>query len=94
MSEMGNKWVSMSTCIAAIFRNGKNLNSFDEPFFHADMYRQAYSFSIGPVLIVEKLVYTIDDAMILPPFSKRPARKPKKNRIASIGEFKQVMYCS
>ncbi|KAL7239138.1 hypothetical protein ACSBR2_005106 [Camellia fascicularis] len=32
--------------VVAIFRSGKNLNSFVEPFFHADMYRQAYSFSI------------------------------------------------
>ncbi|KAL7241686.1 hypothetical protein ACSBR1_014305 [Camellia fascicularis] len=40
--------------VAAIFRSGRNLNSFVEPFFHADMYRQAYSFSIGPVPTVEK----------------------------------------
>ncbi|KAL7161285.1 hypothetical protein ACSBR2_041851 [Camellia fascicularis] len=33
----------------------------------------------------------IDDAMILPPLSKRPAGRPKKNRIASTGEFKRVI---
>ncbi|KAL7251279.1 hypothetical protein ACSBR1_013166 [Camellia fascicularis] len=36
----------------------------------------------------------IDDAMTLPPLSKRPAERPKKNRIASTGEFKKVMKCS
>ncbi|KAL7201115.1 hypothetical protein ACSBR1_032930 [Camellia fascicularis] len=78
----------------AIFRSGKNLNSFVEPFFHADMYRQAYLFSIGPVPTVEKPVCSIDDVMILPPLSKRLAGRPKKNKIASIGEFKRVMKCS
>ncbi|KAL7164807.1 hypothetical protein ACSBR2_040665 [Camellia fascicularis] len=75
-------------------RNGKNLNPFVEPFFHVDMYHQAYSFSIGPVSTVEKPVCSIDDAMILPLLSKRPTRRPKKNRIASIEEFKRVMKCS
>ncbi|KAL7250308.1 hypothetical protein ACSBR1_012336 [Camellia fascicularis] len=74
--------------------SGKNLNSFVEPFFHADMYRQAYSFSIGPVPTVEKPVCSIDDAMILPLLSKRPAGRPKKNRISSAGEFKRVIKCS
>ncbi|KAL7251030.1 hypothetical protein ACSBR1_012953 [Camellia fascicularis] len=72
----------------------KNLNSFVEPFFHTDMYRQAYSFWIGLVPTVEKPVCSIDDAMILPPLSKRPTRRPKKNRIASTGESKRVMKCS
>ncbi|KAL7194073.1 hypothetical protein ACSBR2_025671 [Camellia fascicularis] len=80
--------------VAAIFRSGKNLNSFVEPFFHADMYRQAYSFSIGPVPTVEKPLCSIENAMILPPLSKRPAGRPKKNRIASTGEFKRVIKCS
>ncbi|KAL7220127.1 hypothetical protein ACSBR2_013062 [Camellia fascicularis] len=80
--------------VAAIFRSGKNLNLFFEPFFHADMYRQAYSFSIGLVPTVEKPVCSIDDAMILPPLSKRPAGSPKKNRIASTKEFKRVIKCS
>ncbi|KAL7249872.1 hypothetical protein ACSBR1_011954 [Camellia fascicularis] len=75
--------------VDAIFRSGKNLNSFVEPFFHADMYRQAYSFFIGLIPTVEKLVCSIDDAMILPPLSKRPAGRPKKNIIASTGEFKR-----
>ncbi|KAL7239369.1 hypothetical protein ACSBR2_005304 [Camellia fascicularis] len=72
----------------------RNLNSFVEPFFHADMYRQAYSFSIGPVPTVEKPLCSIEDAMILPPLSKRPAGRPKKNKIASTGEFKRVIKCS
>ncbi|KAL7230145.1 hypothetical protein ACSBR2_008637 [Camellia fascicularis] len=80
--------------IAAIFRSGKNLNSFVEAFFHVDMYRQAYSFSIGPVSTVEKPVCNIDDAMILPPLSKKLAGRPKKNKIASTGEFKRVTKCS
>ncbi|KAL7239723.1 hypothetical protein ACSBR2_005576 [Camellia fascicularis] len=58
------------------------------------MYCQAYSFSIGSVLTVEKPVCSIDDAMILPPLSKRPAMRPKKNIIASIEEFKRVIKCS
>ncbi|KAL7169563.1 hypothetical protein ACSBR2_034571 [Camellia fascicularis] len=61
----------------------ENLNSFVEPFFHADMYRQAYLFSIGPVPTVEKPMRSIDNAMILSPLSKRPAGRPKKNIIAS-----------
>ncbi|KAL7258182.1 hypothetical protein ACSBR1_004324 [Camellia fascicularis] len=85
MSKMGNKWVSMS---------GKNLNSFVKPFFHADMYHQAYSFSIGPVLTIEKPMCSVDDALILPPLSKRPTGRLKKNIIAFIGEFKRVMKCS
>ncbi|KAL7235583.1 hypothetical protein ACSBR1_018971 [Camellia fascicularis] len=80
--------------IATIFRSGKNLNSFVEPFFHADMYRQANSFSIGPVPTIEKPVCSIDNAMILPPLSKRPAERPKKNKIASTRDFKRVMKCS
>ncbi|KAL7169109.1 hypothetical protein ACSBR2_034193 [Camellia fascicularis] len=80
--------------VVAIFRSGKNLNSFVEPFLHVGMYRQAYSFSIGPVPTIEKPVCNIDDAMILPPLSKRPTRTPKKNIIASIGKFKRVMKCN
>ncbi|KAL7232572.1 hypothetical protein ACSBR2_010558 [Camellia fascicularis] len=80
--------------VTAIFRSGRNLNSFVEQFFHANMYRQAYLFSIGPIPIVEKHVCSVDDAMILPPLSKRPAERPKKNIIASTGEFKRVMKCS
>ncbi|KAL7204402.1 hypothetical protein ACSBR2_017469 [Camellia fascicularis] len=80
--------------VAAIFRSGRNLNSFVEPFFHADIYRQAYSFSMGPVRTVEKPLCSIEDAMILPPLSKRPAGRLKKNIIASIGEFKRVIKCS
>ncbi|KAL7259771.1 hypothetical protein ACSBR1_005610 [Camellia fascicularis] len=78
----------------AIFNSKKNLNLFIKPFFHADMYCQAYSFSIGPVLTVEKPIYTIDDTMILSPLSKRPAGRLKKNRIVSTGKFKRVMKCS
>ena len=70
------------------------MNSFVEPFFHADMYCQAYSFSIGPVSTVEKPVCSIDDAMILLPLSKRLVGRPKKNRIAFTGEFKRVIKCS
>ena len=55
------------------------------------MYRQEYSFLISPVSTVEKPVCSIDDAMILPPLSKRPTRRPKKNIIASTVEFKRVM---
>ncbi|KAL7244483.1 hypothetical protein ACSBR1_016681 [Camellia fascicularis] len=80
--------------VTAIFRSGKNLNSFVKPFFHVDMYRQAYSFSISPVLTVEKPVCSIDDAMILPPLSKKPAGRPKKKRITSTREFKRVIKCS
>ncbi|CAL5370072.1 unnamed protein product [Camellia sinensis] len=69
--------------IAAIFRSGKNLNSFVE-----------YSFSIGTVPTVEKPVCSIDDAMLLIPLGKRPAGRQKKNIIASIREFKRVMKCS
>ncbi|KAL7204090.1 hypothetical protein ACSBR2_017203 [Camellia fascicularis] len=48
----------------------------------------------GLVPTVEKPLYSIEDAMILPPLSKRPAGRPKKNRIASTGEFKRVIKCS
>ncbi|KAL7213768.1 hypothetical protein ACSBR2_016327 [Camellia fascicularis] len=95
----GRTWIEINVypcqyAVAAIFRSGKNLNSFIEPFFHADMYRQAYSFFIGPVPTVEKPLCSIEDAMILPPLSKRPAGKPKKNIIASTGKFKRVIKCS
>ena len=70
------------------------MNSFVAPFFHADLYRQAYSFSIGLVPTVEIPLCNIEDAMILPLLSKRPAGRPKKNRIAFTGEFKKVMKCS
>lgn len=80
--------------VAAICRSRKNLNSFVEPFFHTDMYRQAYSFSIGPIPIVGKPMYSIDDTMVLPLLSKRPSGRPKNNRIASTGEFKRVMKCN
>ena len=70
------------------------MNSFVEPFFHADMYRQAYSFLIGPVPTVEKPLRSIEDALILHPLSKRTAGRQKKNRIASSREFKRVIKCS
>ncbi|KAL7236478.1 hypothetical protein ACSBR1_019719 [Camellia fascicularis] len=75
--------------VTAIFRSRKNLNSFVEPFFHTDMYSQAYSLSIGPVPTVEKPMCSIDDVMISPPL--RPAGRPKKNIISSTGEFKRVI---
>ncbi|KAL7259536.1 hypothetical protein ACSBR1_005431 [Camellia fascicularis] len=93
---LSSKWnkVLCPRMDSVLEKSGRNLNFFVEPFFHADMYRQAYSFSIGPVPTVEKPLYSIEDAMILPPLSKRPAGRPKKNRITSTGEFKMVIKCS
>ncbi|KAL7262652.1 hypothetical protein ACSBR1_000921 [Camellia fascicularis] len=74
--------------VAAIFRSGKNLNSFVEPFFHVDMYRQAYSFSIESVPTVEKLVCSIDGAMILPPLSKRLAGSQRRKELLQLESLK------
>ncbi|KAL7222315.1 hypothetical protein ACSBR1_024090 [Camellia fascicularis] len=41
--------------VATIFRSEKNLNSFVEPFFHTDMYRQGYSFSIAQFQLLNNL---------------------------------------
>ncbi|KAL7245700.1 hypothetical protein ACSBR2_000934 [Camellia fascicularis] len=68
--------------------SGKNLNSFVEPFFHVDMYRQAYSFSIESVPTVEKLVCSIDGAMILPPLSKRLAGSQRRKELLQLESLK------
>lgn len=78
--------------VCAIKYSGKDLNSFVDPYFHVESYRMVYSKPIYPIPSLWKGDAADTVTNILPP-SKKPAGRPKKRRIPSIGETVRKMKC-
>ena len=72
--------------VVAIQSSGRDFSTFVEQFFTVDEYKAAYSGYIQPIPTVDKPSFSEDDVIIHPPAIKRPAGRPKKNRIPSQGE--------
>ncbi|KAG5556704.1 hypothetical protein RHGRI_007094 [Rhododendron griersonianum] len=79
--------------VCAIKYSGKDLNLYVERYFHVESYRQVYSKPIYPVASLLKGDVVDCGTSILPPLSKKPPGRPKKNRIRSNGEKDREMKC-
>ncbi|XP_058217459.1 uncharacterized protein LOC131328540 [Rhododendron vialii] len=71
--------------VCAIKKSGKSLNACVDRYFHVECYWEAYSRPIMPVPTLWK-PEVADDAVILPPLSRKPLGRNKKKRIRSFGE--------
>ncbi|KAG5546675.1 hypothetical protein RHGRI_018746 [Rhododendron griersonianum] len=79
--------------VCAIKKSGKSLNACVERYFHVECYREAYSRPIMPVPTLWKPEVS-GDAVILPPFSRKPPGRNKKKRIRSFGEKVRPIKCT
>ncbi|KAI8552166.1 hypothetical protein RHMOL_Rhmol06G0244400 [Rhododendron molle] len=79
--------------VCAIKKSGKSLNACVERYFHVECYREAYSRPIMPVPTLWK-PEGASDAVILPPFSRKPPGRNKKKRIRSFGEKVRPIKCT
>ncbi|KAI8550261.1 hypothetical protein RHMOL_Rhmol06G0091000 [Rhododendron molle] len=79
--------------VCAIKKSGKSLNACVERYFHVECYGEAYSRPIMPVPTLWK-PEGAGDAVILPPFSKKPPGRNKKKRIRSFGEKVRTIKCT
>ncbi|KAI8561157.1 hypothetical protein RHMOL_Rhmol04G0315700 [Rhododendron molle] len=79
--------------VCAIKKSGKSLNACVERYFHVECYGEAYSRPIMPVPTLWKLEGA-GDAVILPPFSRKPPGRNKKKRIRSFGEKVRTIKCT
>ncbi|KAL7231608.1 hypothetical protein ACSBR2_009776 [Camellia fascicularis] len=72
--------------MVAVRKNGRDLNTLFEPFFHVSEYRSTYASSIFPISTVEQPPFSPNDFIIKAPAVKQPPGRPKKKRILSKGE--------
>ncbi|KAL7202977.1 hypothetical protein ACSBR1_034430 [Camellia fascicularis] len=74
----------------AIKRSWKDLNCFLDDYYRVRSYCDSYSHSIYPVPSMWKPNVVVDDDVVLPPLCKRPAGRPRTERIPSKGEIKRI----
>ncbi|XP_028052814.1 uncharacterized protein LOC114257249 [Camellia sinensis] len=74
----------------AIKRSEKDLNCFLDDYYRVSSYCDSYSHSIYPVPSMWKPNVVVDDDVVLPPLCKRPAGRPRTERIPSKGEIKRI----
>ncbi|XP_028095515.1 uncharacterized protein LOC114295480 [Camellia sinensis] len=74
----------------SVMRSGKDLNYFLDDYYHVSSYYDSYSHSIYPVPSMWKPNVVVDDDVVLPPLCKRPAGRPRTERIPSKGEIKRI----
>ncbi|KAL7194779.1 hypothetical protein ACSBR1_035086 [Camellia fascicularis] len=79
--------------IVAVQKNGRDLNTLVEPYFHMSAYHSTYATSIYPIPTVEQPPFDPNDFTINPPAVKRPPGRPKKKRFLSRGEHVQQIRC-
>ncbi|XP_028063809.1 uncharacterized protein LOC114267027 [Camellia sinensis] len=76
----------------AIKRSGKDLNCFLDDYYRVSSYCDSYSHSVYLVPSMWKPNVVVDDDVVLPPLCKRPAGRPRTERIPSKGEIKRIRY--
>ncbi|KAL7225722.1 hypothetical protein ACSBR1_020976 [Camellia fascicularis] len=74
----------------AIKRSGKDLNCFLDDYYRVSSYCDSYSHSIYPVPSMWKPNIVVDDDVVLPSCCKRPAGRPRTERIPFKGEIKRI----
>ncbi|XP_028075157.1 uncharacterized protein LOC114277464 [Camellia sinensis] len=74
----------------AIKRSEKDLNCFLDDYYRISSYCDSYSHSIYPIPSIWKPNVVVDNDVVLPPLYKRPAGRPKTERIPSKGEIKRI----
>ncbi|KAL7194784.1 hypothetical protein ACSBR1_035091 [Camellia fascicularis] len=79
--------------IVAVRKNGWDLNTLVEPYFHVSAYHSTYATSIYPIPTVEQPSFDPNDFTINPPAVKHPLGRPKKKRLLSRGEHVQQIRC-
>ncbi|KAI8529753.1 hypothetical protein RHMOL_Rhmol07G0142500 [Rhododendron molle] len=81
--------------VCAIRKSGCDLNDFVEPCYLVYSFREAYSKSIEPIPTVYKPDFVVDsDDVILPPLQRRPAGRPRTERVSPIWKTTRKRLCS
>ncbi|KAG5564673.1 hypothetical protein RHGRI_000754 [Rhododendron griersonianum] len=81
--------------VCAIRKSGCDLNDFVEPCYLVYSFREAYSKSIEPIPTVYKPDFVADsDDVILPPLQRRPAGRPRTERVSPIWKTTRKRLCS
>ncbi|KAH7843974.1 hypothetical protein Vadar_023028 [Vaccinium darrowii] len=81
--------------VCALKKSGKNLNEYVDRYYFVDMYKEAYLKCINPVPTLSKADFIpTSDAVLLPPLTKRPPRRPRTERIPSKGFRTRKVTCS
>ena len=71
-----------SHAVVVAQKSGKDLNMLVDQFFHVSTYKDAYSKSIFPIVIVGKPAVVVEDVVILPPITRKQLGRPKKKKVS------------
>ncbi|KAI8538322.1 hypothetical protein RHMOL_Rhmol09G0093600 [Rhododendron molle] len=80
--------------VCAIYNSGKDLQSYVDPYYMVETYREVYSLPIYPIPTLGKPAPGGNEDTILPPLSRKPSRRPRKKRLRSNGEKIRPIQCS
>ena len=75
------------------FRRDNNWDKYVDPYFTVEKFKEAYALEIGPLPTKDQWVHIETEEKIYPPFIKRPAGRPRKNRIVPHDESKRRHKC-
>src|ERR1051325_6506521 len=86
--------ISCSHCIAVLRMLNMDCYSFVSEYYLSKTLASTYNGSVHPVGVHSDWRAKSGNTIPLPPIVKRPAGRPKKQRILSIGEAKCFLRCS
>ncbi|PWA64461.1 hypothetical protein CTI12_AA342820 [Artemisia annua] len=75
------------------FIRDNNWDKYVDPYFTVTKFKEAYALEIGPLPTKDQWVHMETEEKIYPPFIKRPAGRPRKNRIVPHDESKRRHKC-
>ncbi|XP_039146217.1 uncharacterized protein LOC120283577 [Dioscorea cayenensis subsp. rotundata] len=68
---------------------GAKWEDYVDDYFSVDKYKATYQMEVAPMPDMNEWVITGDGESLLPPISRRPAGRPRKNRIKGFDEVKK-----
>ncbi|XP_039131891.1 uncharacterized protein LOC120268648 [Dioscorea cayenensis subsp. rotundata] len=68
---------------------GAKWEDYVDDYFSVDKYKATYQMEVAPMPDINEWVITGDGESLLPPISRRPAGRPRKNRIKDFDEVKK-----
>ena len=84
-------------CVHAVafiaFLRDYNWEKYVDEYFTIKKLKEAYAMEIAPMLAMDEWVHTETQEKIYPPIMKRPAGRPRKERIKSHDEQKKRHKC-
>src|ERR1051325_11479142 len=86
--------IPCSHCIAVLRMLSMDVYSFVSEYYFSKTLASTYNGCVHPVGVHSEWRANDGNNILLPPIVKRPAGRPRKQRILSIGEGKQLQRCS